>query len=689
MATLRVDHPDIDKFIEHKKNDDKLLNTNISVMVTDEFMQKVKAGEKEAKERWEKIVHNAWKRGDPGLVFIDTVNKNTNRIKGLKYEGVNACVTGDTKILTDKGNIPISELVGEKVNVWNGEEWSEVEPRVTGIWKPMLQVECHTGDTLTCTHYHKFVVGKENPTIVEAKDLKIGDVVPTVSNNITFDITYTTITSILPAGVADKVYCFNEPKLHRGVFNGILTSQCSELALFPYESCLIGSINFSTLNPAKPLKELKERVRLAVRCLDNVIDKAWYPDKRIEEAAKRFRRIAVGFTGLADYLIKAGLRYGSTDAIAEIDRLLAAMEYAAFDESTKLATEKGTFPEFENIVWGAHMELKECTPIRNIETTVVAPAGSTSILCNADGSGCEPLFALAYDRMMRREKEEWYTVVPDIVKYIFNKKGIDLTPERIKSIKENGGSVKGLDWVPEDVQYFLVTAQELTPDNHLDMLIAIQKRIGNSVSKTINLPNTATEKDISAIFMKAYDNNVKGITVFRDGCKSTQVLKVEKKEEKKDNFGVNDLPDSLPCVRIKIPTPSGSMYVMTSFFKNNPVEVFCNLGKSGMDDYAYTEAIGRLISLCLKKGIDYHNIVKTLKGIRGKDVSLFKNDYVYSVPDAVAIALNESVTNFTGLDIEKVKEDKLSKNLCPECNMPLQMEGKCPVCLNCGYNKCS
>jgi ribonucleoside-diphosphate reductase alpha chain len=166
-------------------------------------------------------------------------------------------------------------------------------------------------------------------------------------------------------------------------------------------------------------------------------------------------------------------------------------------------------------------------------------------------------------------------------------------------------------------------------------------------------------------------------------------LKVEKKEEKKDNFGVNDLPDSLPCVRIKIPTPSGSMYVMTSFFKNNPVEVFCNLGKSGMDDYAYTEAIGRLISLCLKKGIDYHNIVKTLKGIRGKDVSLFKNDYVYSVPDAVAIALNESVTNFTGLDIEKVKEDKLSKNLCPECNMPLQMEGKCPVCLNCGYNKCS
>jgi ribonucleoside-diphosphate reductase alpha chain len=291
--------------------------------------------------------------------------------------------------------------------------------------------------------------------------------------------------------------------------------------------------------------------------------------------------------------------------------------------------------------------------------------------------------------MMRREKEEWYTVVPDIVQDVFKRYNIELTPERVRSIKENSGSVRGLDWVPEEIQHFLVTAQDLNPDDHLDTLIAVQKRIGNSVSKTINLPNSATEKDIAAIFMRAYDNKVKGITVFRDGCKSTQVLKVEKKEEVSQKVEVNHLPDSLPCIRIKVPTPSGSMYVMTSFFKNTPVEVFCNLGKSGMDDYAYTEALGRLISLCLKKGIDYHHIVKTLKGIRGKDVSLFHNDYVYSVPDAIAIALRESVGLFAGEDNEKTKEDQLSKNLCPECNMPLQMEGKCPVCLNCGYNKCS
>ena len=158
MATLRVDHPDIESFIEHKKNDDKLLNTNISVMITDEFMNKVKLKEEKETNLWNKIVHNAWLRGDPGLVFIDTINKNTNRVGGVNYEGVNACVIGSTKILTDKGHIPISELVGEKVNVWNREEWSEVEPKVTGRDKKVYTVLLSNMEELTCTDYHRFKV---------------------------------------------------------------------------------------------------------------------------------------------------------------------------------------------------------------------------------------------------------------------------------------------------------------------------------------------------------------------------------------------------------------------------------------------------------------------------------------------------------------------------------------------------
>lgn len=885
MATLRVDHPDIDKFIVHKQNDDKLLNTNISVMITDEFMQKVKAGDKEASERWGKIVHNAWKRGDPGLVFLDTINRTTNRVHYMKYEGVNACVTGDTKILTDKGNIPIAELVGEKVNVWNGEEWSEVEPRVTGVNKPIYSVLLSNMEEIKCTDYHKFIVSKGysgeevikttselktgdtlvkfefpeilsgetydydemytngffsgdgyytrwNPCIAvysesklkcaegfvslterilnqKKRDVfvltgskvrpkfwvpdcsyspesrvawlaglidsdgcvnnrnKIGNTIAVASTNLSFlreirqmlgtlgctaNITmmhdkrirlmpdgrggekeyqcqpsyrlfltgsainklisfgmktrrvpiafyigirenskFVSVVSVTPIGVADKVYCFTEPKLHRGVFNGVLAGNCSEYSLFPYESCLIGSINFSTLSPTDVYADLRTRTALLVNCLDTVIDRAWFPDKRIEDAAKSFRRIGVGITGLADYLFKKGLRYGSPESLREVSKLLGYMNSVAMETSAELAILRGPFPEYENMVWDERVRDEYKRPMRNIATTVVAPAGSTSILCNADGSGCEPLFALAYDRMMRREAEEWYTVVPDIVRYIFERAHVPLTDERIKEIRDNNGSVKGLEWVPDHVRDYLVTAQDITPEDHLNMLVCVQSQISNGVSKTINLPNSATEEDVARIFMTAYDNNVKGITVFRDGCKSTQVLKTSKKEEApvQEKAECTKLPDSLSCVRIKIPTPSGNMYVMTSFFNGNPVEVFCNLGKSGMDDYAYTEALGRLMSLCLKKGIDYKHIVKTMKGIRGRDVSLFNNEYVYSVPDAIAIALKESVSSYNGVDCNKDREESLNNNLCPDCNMPLQMEGKCPVCYNCGYNKCS
>ena len=885
MATLRIDHPDIDKFIEHKKNDDKLSNTNISIMITDEFMNDVEACKPEAILRWTKIVQNAWLRGDPGLVFIDTINRTTNGIKGQVYEGVNACVTGDTKILTDKGHIPIAQLVGEKVNIWNGEEWSEVTPRVTGRNMPVYTVLLSNMEEVKCTDYHKFIVVddyKGTEVIKTTKELepgdklvkfdfpeiltgetynydemytngffsgaghyhrvsaeiaiytedklkcaeqflectkkvlkqdnrymfvldskkirpkywvpdcsyspesrvawlaglidsdgcvnnknKVGNTVAISSTNLSFlkeirymlgtlgcsaNITmmqptrlvlmpngsggikeyqckssyrifltgstinklisfgmkthcvpiafykdirsnskYVSVISITPNGIADTVYCFNEPKLHRGVFNGLLLRNCSEFPLYPYESCLIGSINLATLNFGDIYGDLKLRTETLVRCLDSIIDKAWYPDKRIEDAAKKYRRIGVGFTGLADYLINKGLRYGSPASLREVSKLIGYINAVARDTSVRLAEEEGPFPEFKNIIWDERMEAKELRPLRNIACTVVAPTGSTSILCGADGSGCEPLFALAYDRMMRREKEDWYTVVPSVVQNLFLRANIRLTTERIKSIRDNKGSVQGLSWVPKDIQDFLVTAQDITPDDHLNMLICVQSQIDNSVSKTINLPSSATESDIHDIFMKAYKNKVKGITVFRDGCKSTQVLKVgkEEKEPTPTPIATKDLPSELNSVRIKIPTPSGSMYVMTSFFNGKPVEVFCNLGKSGMDDYAYTEALGRLMSLCLKKGIDHSQIVKTLKGIRGKDVSLFNNDYVYSVPDAIAIALRESVGFYNGLDNEKDKEERLLNNLCPECNMPLQMEGNCPVCLNCGYNKCS
>jgi len=289
---------------------------------------------------------------------------------------------------------------------------------------------------------------------------------------------------------------------------------------------------------------------------------------------------------------------------------------------------------------------------------------------------------------MRRDKEDWYTVVPSIVQDTFYRFGIELTPENIMDIKDNGGSVQGLDWVPEEIQEFMVTAQDLTPEDHLSMLIGVQKYVGASVSKTVNMPSSATVEDVEKVYLAAYEGGIKGITIFRDGCKSNQVLRTAKKEEP-EIIHTKDLPVVMPSIRVKIPTPSGSMYMMTSFHNGKPVEVFCNLGKSGMDDYAYTEAIGRVLSLCLKRGIPAEHIIKTLKGIRGKDVSVFKDSYVYSVPDAIAIALGEALTGFSGGSVEQKREESLSKNLCPDCLTPLVLDNGCFSCYNCGYSSCS
>ena len=137
MSSLRVDHEDILKFIKCKRNDNFLLNTNISVMMTDDFMKKVVENQlkKTEKEIWDELVYNAWLRGDPGIIFIDTINEETNSIRGVPYTAVNACVTGDTMLLTDIGNVPIKSIIGKKVNIWNGHEWSEVTPRITGYKK--------------------------------------------------------------------------------------------------------------------------------------------------------------------------------------------------------------------------------------------------------------------------------------------------------------------------------------------------------------------------------------------------------------------------------------------------------------------------------------------------------------------------------------------------------------------------
>ena len=584
LASLRIDHPDIFKFIKIKRNDDMLLNTNISVMVTNEFMQHVANEEFDTPwplvfdgkvyqtttvgELWKELVHNAWLRGDPGVVFIDTVNSTTPGVDGKTYAATNAC---------------------------------------------------------------------------------------------------------------------------------------AELPLYHGEACLIGSINLAQLayEDGVHTDRLKECVTLLTRCLNNVIDYAQYPDPRIEAEVKKYRRIAIGVTGFGDMLIKLHRSYGdilgpSSSLRQQVEEIIMCITNTAnkiSGEMAKACMAQNKFPDgFDMRVFEKHHRL-------NLATTVVAPTGATSIIVGAECSGIEPLYAIAYTRHIREGNSKdttEYHVVSELFRNVFKTRmQRDLTDEEIKEIVEAGGSVQKLTWVPSELRQRFMVASDLSPEAHVRMQAIVQSAVNNAVSKTVNLPNAATEEDVAKVYLMAYQEGCKGTTVFRDGCKNTQVLVTGKKEDSKPVPAVSEFPAKLPEMmearRIRLPMPDGShLYVLVSFLNGKPMEVFANLGRSGQDVYAYTEALGRLASLALRHGVEVKALIKTLKGIRGRDVGLFGDQYIYSVPDALAIALDVTQNGYEGKTQEEVMQERLAQKVCPECGEPIRYDGSCSSgSCTCGWSRCS
>jgi ribonucleoside-diphosphate reductase alpha chain len=210
------------------------------------------------------------------------------------------------------------------------------------------------------------------------------------------------------------------------------------------------------------------------------------------------------------------------------------------------------------------------------------------------------------------------------------------------------------------------------------MQAAFQKHVDNSVSKTINLPHEASLKDVETAYLQAYDLGTKGITIYRDGCREEQVLN---KEERPVRRLPEERPDTLNSITDKIKTGFGNLYVTITFFNQKPFEVFTSIGKSGYSTMADAEAIGRLISLALRTGIDPKEVVNQIKGIGGSDPVFTDGGLVTSIPDAIAKVLERhfgTIKNGT----------KDFQTLCRQCGATLPDE-KCPTCPNCGWNKCS
>jgi len=539
MGVMHISHPDIEKFIDAKIVEGTVSNFNLSIGISDEFMQKVKSREKfalknprdgtvsgfvEARNLLDKIALNAWKTGEPGVVFLDLINE---------------------------GN-PLPEM-GE----------------------------------------------------IQA------------------------------------------------------TNPCGEQPLLPYESCNLGSINLSKFVDDKgeiDYDELRDIVHTAIHFLDNVIDMNEYPIPELEELPIANRKIGLGIMGFTDMLVKMDIPYDSAQAIHIATAVMDFINTEALEASCLLAQERGPFPNFDKSIYSDWDE-----PPRNATRTTIAPTGSLSMIADCS-SGIEPYFALAYKRnVLDKELTEMNPLLEEVLK----KRGYELD---VDELIENKGNVQKMN-IPDEVKRIFKTSHDIKPEDHIKIQAAFQSNVDNAVSKTINLPNQATVEDVIDSYVLAWEQECKGITVYRDGSRVVQVLSTGTPKKR---------PRKMSGTTLKLQTGCGSLYVTINSNDNQIFEVFANIGKSGGCAIANTEALCRTISTGLRAGVPVDTIIKQLRGIRCPSPSMDKSA-ILSCPDAIGQALQE---------YSEVKVKEKVGGACPYCSGQLVFEEGCVHCLGCNFTRC-
>lgn len=296
------------------------------------------------------------------------------------------------------------------------------------------------------------------------------------------------------------------------------TNPCGEQPLLPYESCNLGSVNLARFvkNRGIDYARLKTVVKLAIHFLDNVIDVNNYPLPELKEMAEANRKIGLGVMGFADMLIGLNTSYASENALRLAEQVAEFIETTAREASAELATERGPFPNLKSSVFA------EDKPIRNATVTTIAPTGSISMVAGCS-SGIEPLFAISYNNTSQNGA---YLVVNPLFENIARTEGF-YSKELMETISKNRGSVQGVKKILPFIQKLFVIAADVTPEQHVKMQAAFQKHVDNAVSKTVNLPNSASSDDVSELLKLAYTLGCKGITIYRDSSRKEQPLTAE------------------------------------------------------------------------------------------------------------------------------------------------------------------
>ncbi len=607
MGILPIWHPDIEEFINAKNKEGELENFNISVAMNKEFMEAVKNDQEyelinpknkevtkkvRAKEIFQKISKNAWKTGDPGIIWLDIINESFSN--------------------------PTPEL-------------GEIES----------------------------------------------------------------------------------------------TNPCGEQPLLPYEPCNLGSINLSKFVVMGKIDyaRLGEVVKLAIHFLDNVIDVNNYPLPEIERMAKGNRRIGLGVMGWAEMLSMLGIAYDSEEAIKKAEEVMGFINEKALQASEELALQRGVFPFFKDSIYdekGKHKKEWAKGRPRNAARTTIAPTGTIAIASGLQGSGIEPFFSIVYVRYNAqaidalkkgekpKEEDTFYEINPLFRKIAEENNYFGLKPEELwKKIEQNHNSVKGIPEIPENIQRIFVSAHDVSLEYHLKMQAAFQRHTDNAVSKTINLPNKATVEDIERSYWLAYELGCKGVTVYRDGCKSFQILnKKEKTTEQQPEKPKIDYAQGVASMYYRFETGHGPVHVHIDHLNGEIQKVFTHTTPIGTEIAGLTSVLGIFISKYIEKGGNINEIRAQLNSIKSDKPYGFGSKRIESIPHAISMALSKfqsQTGTLQGQQLLTQHVEETPKNTtktkqendikyCPKCHSPnIVFAGGCsgPTCLDCGYSECS
>ncbi|MGB8984304.1 MAG: adenosylcobalamin-dependent ribonucleoside-diphosphate reductase [Anaerolineales bacterium] len=667
MGVLRVDHPDVEEFIECKTNENHITNFNISVGITDAFMRAVRND-----EDWELRFPDLW----------------------------------DVKAKGFSGTLEQAESAGIKIRSYK-------KIRAREIFNRIVKQAHHNGE----------------PGVLFLDAANHANPVP-------------------------HLYQLES------------TNPCGEQFLGSYENCCLGSVNLNEhCGPDGTVdwESLRKSVVLSTRFLDDVVEaNAYVPAvPQLKEAAHRARRIGLGIMGLADLMYHAGVRYGSPEGQQFGAQVMEFVRYHAMQTSVELAEERGPFPAIEGSIydmdhptwtppqppvpledrwgrpevkWEAIVEGIRRHGIRNAAQTTVAPTGTIATVAGCEGYGCEPVFALAYIRHVNDNGKDLQLTYAS-PRFDEALKKLGLGEEKRQEIVEQvmrAGTCQNIKDIPQAVRDRFVVSADITAEEHVRMQAALQAFVDNSLSKTVNFPEGATEEEVAKAYMLAWELGCKGITVYVTGSREKVVLETKATAERKDASIAPALSASKPELAptfsadpkkprprvltgktYNVETPVGKAFVtINENGGEQPFEAFINTSKAGSETAAVSEAIGRLISYILRmssptKQTDrLREVVRQLMGIGGGRSLGMGPNRVRSLPDGIgqvldmylrqkvgALPVIEEKPNGNGghqtIEEEALLQKMKIGDLCPECGEAAVVnEEGCRKCYACGYSEC-